>query len=245
MASFKIFKILKRNCDYPLQLGVLNQKHLISDTELDLFWEEPHNSFSLPCGDGKSDVGLRSWQEIAVNVVTWSALIGNISVWQHRFLTLLVFGRIGFGHIGNAKPNARLKDKDWIVWWLLATVDARNLFLHLHVGEETEAWLPAKIFGFAGDRTVMIRYLWFDQWLAANRPMIMTNAWVTSREDGLRQVAKSRAAFYTRSRCLWPAWATSVYTEIREECPANNWQIRFRNGDRIGQNILLSLSDSL
>ena len=110
-----------------LEWGIPNKKRLISDTELDLFWEEPHNSFSLPCGDGKSDVGLRSWQEIAVNVVTWSALIGNISVWQHRFLTLLVFGRIGFGHIGNAKPNARLKDKDWIVWWLLATVDARNL----------------------------------------------------------------------------------------------------------------------
>ena len=163
---------------------------------------------------------------------------------QYQCLAILVFD---FGHIGlwpNAKPEARLNDKGWIVWWLLATVVARNFVTSQRWRRDWSLIAGKDLWLLWRQNTVMIRYLWFDQWLAANRPMIMTNAWVTSREDGLRQVAKSRAAFYTRSRCLWPAWATSVYTEIREQCPANNWQIRFSNGDRIGQNILLSLSDS-
>ena len=135
--------------------------------------------------------------------------------WPYWSLAILVFGHIG--PWPNAKPDARLKDKDRIVWWLLATVAARNLFYISTLEKRLKPDCRQNFWLRWRQNSVMIRYLWFDQWLAANRPMIMTNAWVTSREDGLRQVAKSRAAFYTRSRCLWPAWATSVYTEIREQ----------------------------
>ena len=164
-------------------------------------------------------IGLRPYWYLEISVS------GHIGIWPYRSL---------------AKCQTRSSTKGQRLNCLVVAryCGCKKPSSHLHVGEETEAWLPAKIFGFAGDRTVMIRYLWFDQWLAANRPMIMTNAWVTSREDGLRQATKSWAAFYTRSRCLWPAWATSVFTEIRKQCPANNRQIRFSNGDRIGQNIL-------
>ena len=147
----------------------------------------------------------------------WSQAIlvfGNIGLRPYWYLAILVFGHIGLWP--NAKPEARLKDKGWLFGGCSLLWMQETFFTSPCWGREWSL-TAGKIFGFAGDRTVMIRYLWFDQWLAANRPMIMTNAWVTSREDGLRQVAKSRAAFYTRSRCLWPAWATSVYTEIREQ----------------------------
>ena len=169
-----------------------------------------------------------------------------MGLWPYWSQAILVFGNIGlrpywylaisvFSQMPNQKLDSRTKAELFggcSLLWMQET-----FFTSPCWGREWSL-TAGKIFGFAGDRTVMIRYLWFDQWLAANRPMIMTNAWVTSREDGLRQATKSWAAFYTRSRCLWPAWATSVFTEIRKQCPANNRQIRFSNGDRIGQNIL-------
>ena len=112
-----IQNIQKKSYDW----GVPNQKHLISDTELDLFWEEPHNSFSLPCGDGKSDVRLRSWQEIAVNGVAWSGLIGNISVWPYWSLTLVI---LVFGQMPNQKLDSTTKVElfgDCLLLWLQET----------------------------------------------------------------------------------------------------------------------------
>jgi len=123
-------------------------------------------------------------------------LVGHIGLWPYWYLAISVLGQM---------PNQMLDSRTKIelfggcsLLWLQET------FFTSPRWRRDWSLTAGKIFGFAGDRTVMIRYLWFDQWLAANRPMIIINAWVTSREDGLRQVAKSRAAFYKRSRCLWP-----------------------------------------
>ena len=127
-----------------LEWGIPNKKRLISDTELDLFWEEPHNSFSLPCGDGKSDVGLRSWQEIAVNIVAWSGLL---SVWLYGSLTILVSGHIDiWPYRSLAKCQTRSSTKGQRLNCLVVAryCGCKKPSSHLHVGDENEAWLPAK-----------------------------------------------------------------------------------------------------
>ena len=130
-------------------------------------------------------------------------MFGNIGFWPYWSLAVLVLAIL-------VMPNQMLDSRTKIelfggcspLWMQETFFYISTLGKRLKPDCRQNFWLRWR------QNSVMIRYLWFDQWLAANRPMIMTNAWVTSREDGLRQVAKSRAAFYTRSRCLWPAWAT-------------------------------------